>query len=379
MKTIKTSKSLQPEVKSIQVELNYDNSLPNKNQVGRNSVIHEIDAIRQKNIETNIDYYDKIDIDVDEYKESLELVGKLSARLCENHIIDIKSTKKPFFVFENVFELYSTVIGEPFISWKDFRDKVNLPEMSLTFKNVNYNRFTKDILNKLLVKIVAMKRFENYLSSENTASLFFTWIKAVSKISIYLSKTNKKEKPNVKMNTSKEKTMLDEKNNETNRQVIDIITNSAKKLYSPDYEEHTNEDIYLTGIKPLKTTCTQTLTRWNTNSEKLALVNKTSSLVHQKYIYMDYNCLIDKRRRDLKVIESLPLHKFKTFNKLREYYNGKNATSFKELISKNTVDIKHKALSNPENFEKVMSMVSEGKYGIEHQVTTSLFDHFKMK
>jgi hypothetical protein len=380
------------DIKSVHFDLKqYESVAVPKNVIGKNSVIHEIDAIRQKNFETNVDYYVGVEIQESEYLESLDLVSKLSARLSEDHIIDIKSTKKPFFVFKTVFELYSTVIGEPFINWKEFRDRVNLPEMTLKFTTVNYTRFTRDGLNKLLAKVVALKKFETYLTSENTASLFFTWVKAILKICIYLHKLSRKEKAvDKERQTSKLRLIVTDKldSRTDSKQIIGVITNSAKELYSPDYEEGSDkagENVYLTAVKSdnvLKTSSTQTRGA-TARCQKLPKLNEKKTLnntvVKEKYIHMDYNCLIEKRQRDLKVLQSLPLYKFKTFNKLREFFNGKSGVGFKELVNKNTEDIKHKALNNPENFEKVLTMVAEGRYGIDHQVTSSLFDHFKIK
>ena len=131
-----------------------------------------------------------------------------------------------------------------------------------------------------------------------------------------------------------------------------------------------NPEVYLTAINQ------NGIQKENPKIIKLPNLNQK---VHNQYLNIDVNFLLDKRKKDLKVLESLPLHQYKTFNKLREFYNGKNSVGFKELISKNLDDIKHKALTNPENFEKVMALVSEGRFGIDHQVTSSLFSHFKIK
>jgi hypothetical protein len=375
-------------IKSPHIDLNFNKEPPVKAAFGRNNIMHEINAIQRRNIEIFIDYYNQIEIKESEYKESLEVVKRISEKITEDHIIDIKSTKKPFFVYKTVFEIYATIIGEPFIGWKEFKDGVNLPEMTLKLTSVNYRKFSRDILNKLLSRVVALKKFEEYLCSENTASLFFIWIKAVLKICIY-TQQNKKEKAvnsdpdhNYKVKGLSPKSG---KNSPADSQVIGTIVNSSRMLYKVELkEDNNNNNVYITAVSKdnnsnIATIQSKVSKKLNKEQELPKLVKQSINPVHEQIIRMDYNCLIDKRKRDMKVLESLPLYKYKTFNQLREFYNGKNYVNFKELTDKNLEIIKTKALTNPDNLEKVLSMVSEGRFGVDHQVTSSLFNHFKQK
>lgn len=339
-----------------------------------NNVLNEIEEIKQRNLENEINYIDFLVISDEEYHKSLEETDTLVEDLCEEDITDILSIQKLISVYKHIFEIFSYLIGEAYFEWKLFKEKLNLHEVKLRMSNVNYANFNQRMVNCFLNKISKNKKFseEFVRRSHGGISKFFRWVKAVLKIYIYKIQQKLKKKSiesianqtnNIgnhshvsmfssnaisRMNKSEilEKKFHEEKivklklrsDDDSLSSVYEIEANNTKTMNSSENniniksKSSNNNNLFFTGVENnpnnsnnqnpvLKLEKTPKIKykeniRKKQNSSPLLVVPE----IKPKIMKLDFDFTKNKEKKETKTLESLPFLEMKTFHQLRSYY-----------------------------------------------------------
>jgi len=163
------------------------NEINNNRKKKIENIFDEVQQIQSKKKDKEINYVDALNIFDSEYERSLQDMNKISEMLTEEHIVEMISTRKLFFVYKHILEIFAILIGEGYFEWSHFRTKLNIHEIRYRMMNCNLNNFSKNKLNEYLNKIYKNKKLtDEYLKNDNSGiGIIFKWIKAALKICLY--------------------------------------------------------------------------------------------------------------------------------------------------------------------------------------------------
>lgn len=178
------------------------NELNNNRKKKIENVFDEVNQIKKKKLEKEINYVDALIITDSEYERSVQDMNKISDMLTEEHIVEMISTRKLFFVYKHILEIFALLIGEGYFEWSHFRTKLNIHEIRYRMINCNLNIFSKNKINEYLNKIYKTKKLtDEYLKNDNSGiGVIFKWIKAALKVCLYKLQMKKNHPNLIKIN-----------------------------------------------------------------------------------------------------------------------------------------------------------------------------------
>ncbi len=199
------------------------NELNNNRKRKIENIFDEVNEIKKKKIEKTIDYVDALTIPESEFERSFQDMTKISEMLNEEHIVELISTRKLFFVYKHILEIFAILLGEGYFEWSHFRTKLNIFEIKYRMINCNLANFSKNKINEYLNKIYKNKKLtDEYLKNDNSGiGIIFKWIKAALKVCLYKlqSKRNIPTVINIKEETASD-------NNNNNNNAINNLSTS---------------------------------------------------------------------------------------------------------------------------------------------------------
>lgn len=151
------------------------------------NIFDEVEEIKRKKEHKEIDYVDALTISDAEYERSLLDMNKIAELLSEEHIVELISTRKLFFVYKHILEIFAILLGEGYFEWSHFRTKLNIHEIKYRMMNCNLNTLPKAKINAFLNRIYKNKKLtDDYLKTDLSGiGVIFKWIKAALKVSLY--------------------------------------------------------------------------------------------------------------------------------------------------------------------------------------------------
>jgi len=169
------------------------NELNNNRKKKIENIHDEVNQIKKKKQDKKINYVDALNITDSEYERSVQDMNKISDMLTEEQIVEMISTRKLFFVYKHILEIFAMLIGEGYFEWSHFRTKLNIHEIQYRMINCNLAKFSKSKINEYLNKIYKNKKLtDEYLKNDNSGiGIIFKWIKAALKVCLYKLQSKK--------------------------------------------------------------------------------------------------------------------------------------------------------------------------------------------
>jgi hypothetical protein len=366
-----------------------------------NNVLNEIEEIKKRNLENEINYLDFLIISDEEYQKSLEEIDTIVDDLSEEDVTDILSIQKLISVYKHIFEIFSYLIGEAYFEWRLFKEKLNLHEVKLRMSNINYASFNQRMINCFLNKISKNKKFSEEFVRRNQGGIskFFRWVKAVLKIYIYkaqqkIKKNSENENGNNNINHANnshvsmfssnaisrlskteilEKKFHEEKIVKLKLRSDDDSLSSVYEINTRNSSENNNNskssnNVFFTGVEnptQILKSDRNSLNIQNTKRKKneknenftnftnLKKKENKSPLpivpdIKPKLMQLEFDYTKEKDKKESKTLDSLPFLQFKTFHQLRSYYeilkqekdniNNKHFKDLEAISKKNQIN-----------------------------------------
>ena len=425
---------------SPQPELLFEiNDLNNLKKKKVENIFDEVEEIKKKKSEKEINYIDSLNISEQEYERSLQDLNKITEILTEDHIVEMISIRKLFFVYKHILEIFAFLIGEGYFEWTHFRAKLNIHEIKYRMTNCNLNIFSRNKINDYLNKIYKNKKLtDEYLKNDLSGiGIIFKWIKAALKVCLYKlqikksytflnSKEERDEYNNYLINNqTKDKITKFSKLGVTKIQGSSTITsncfinNNLADLIVTNYKETTEAEekipiksklgggFYLTAVNqknslPLinsQTNNIQVSIKSDNSIKEEEYEDKSIQQIpkknipiikracHQKSLnFFDQNSYENstnvkyKQQVEKYNISSLPLVKFKTYNQLKRYFKSISPTKSTRNGTNIQEDIDKLSLRNPKNYEKIVNILSLGQIKrIDDETFNAFLDNMKME
>jgi hypothetical protein len=186
------------------------------------NIFDEVEKIKQKNQINEINYVDSLIISYQEYQRSSKDMIFISDMLNEEHILEMISTKKLFFVYKHILEIFAYLIGEGYFEWSHFRSKLNINELRFRMINCNIDKFSREKINNFLNRIYKNKRLSDEFLKNNTSGIgiIFKWIKATLKVCLYKLQVKKQEEENLTIRNITNNTNNNSNSNNSNINTI---------------------------------------------------------------------------------------------------------------------------------------------------------------
>ena len=162
------------------------------------NIFDEVEKIKEKNNEKEINYVDSLIISDQEFERSSQDMIQITQMMAEEHIVEMISTRKLFFVYKHILEIFAILIGEGYFEWSHFRSKLNIHEIRYRMINCNLDKFGRGKINDFLNKIYKNKKLsDEYLKNNSSGiGIIFKWIKAALKACLFKLQ-NKKIEENI--------------------------------------------------------------------------------------------------------------------------------------------------------------------------------------
>lgn len=206
------------------------NELNNNRKKKIENIFDEVNQLKKKKQEKEINYVDALNITDSELERSVQDMNKISDLLTEEHIVEMISTRKLFFVYKHILEIFAMLIGEGYFEWSHFRTKLNIHEIRYRMINCNLANFSKNKINEYLNKIYKNKKLtDEYLKNDNSGiGIIFKWIKAALKVCLYKLQIKKNSQNLAKVDEDAQMNNSIINNNITNYNTKDRITKFTK-------------------------------------------------------------------------------------------------------------------------------------------------------
>ena len=388
-----------------------------------NNIDNEIIFLKTKDKFKKINFSKIIIIDYEEYKSSIKETKKLNDLISNEEILDIISHKKLLSFEKNLLEIYSYLLGQEFFDWKNFRENFNLYEAKKKMSNVNYSQLEINKINMLLNKISRSGKIKNFFNNKKliypSLEIIYEWVRCQIKIYFYLiqnnlipnkiieSKKNDEKKniinnnindnnlnltlTNYKSRQNEDKNNLNESdyfNEKRNLTLSNFRTKNHKNNFLitiPNYNTTDYTNNYYNNTENLETISSNDFyndeyisnegnINYNNDNDFINYENENyynKNIIKNKIVQLDFNKPLEKENKEEKVVENLPLLKYRTFHQMKYYYNM--FPKYNKKIEKRNLDFvnSNSKLNHHENNKynlRILSMIGNKKIGVLRNV-----------
>lgn len=336
----------------------------NKNQLSycsTNSINYEKELISQSQVKVNkINFFNLCHITLEEYDKAIIDSNQLIDSFDDNLLYEMKSIQKLLSIQKHLFELFNYMINlsETF-DWNFFRRVCDINELKYKMGNINYAQISKKQFNFYLNRLTQYTTdFPRFIPQSLGMNHIYKWLKC--QIVIFIYKTNNRM---LTIMEDKSVSTLAEEPYKLPFQRNFLISNSMSSLdkTSSYCDEYTNT---------ISTRNENTLITALPNSRVISIVNlsnikkkqqkpKEKKVSESSLVLNGVNVIENIKKREEKVIASLPLIKYRTFGQMRRYYNMIKSTEDK-IHNEHYDQLKQIGLGSI-NKEKFYSILSKNK------------------
>lgn len=338
-----------------------------------NNINYEKEQIKKKKSNLNqINFFKIISVSQEEYEKSLTTAKELIEDFNYELFQDMKSLQKLLSIQKHMMELFNYIINnEQTFDWNSFKRISYIEQIKEKMENVNYSQMSKQQFNFYLNRLTQNEaNFPRFIPQSLGMNHLYKWVKCQINIFIYL--VNNKLIPNNHEHKSSfisEEDEAKELRKILNRRSTDIlsnnnfkITNSLSSIQTPimKIDESTNtinDDTLITAIPKSNIV---SLIKIGKINKKLKSEKKKSPLSQNSLVLNGINVMEMKKKREEKVLQSLPLVKHKTFGEMRKYFKI-NKNNEQLIDSKHYYDIKKSGLAGIDNQDKFVFLLSKKK------------------
>ena len=312
----------------------------NKNQLSycsTNSINYEKELISKSQVKANKpNFFQLSHITLEEYDKALIDSTELINSFDDNLLYEMKSIEKLISVQKHLLELFNYMINlSQTFDWNFFRRVCDINELKSKMSKVNYEQISKKQFNFYVNRLTQYTTdFPRFIPQSLGMNHIYKWVKC--QIVIFIYKINNKllsQTMEDKSVSTFEEEPFAKVSNPFQRNFL--ISNSMSSLDKTNTlcDEYTDtmttrkESNFLTALPN-----SRVISIVNLNNIKKKETKPKEKKVSESSLFLNgVNVMENKKKREEKVLQSLPLLKYRTFGQMRKYYK----------ITKNTEDKVH--------------------------------------
>lgn len=338
-----------------------------------NNINYEKEQImKKKSNPTHINFFKSVSVSQEEYDKSLTTAKELIENFSYELFQDMKNVQKLLSIQKHLMELFNYIVNiEQTFDWNIFKRASYIEQIKAKMENVNYSQISKQQFNFYLNRFTQNEiNFPRFIPQSLGMNHLYKWVKCQINIFIYL--VNNKlipNKPEKKSSFISEEDEAKEIRKILNHRSTDIlsnnnfkITNSLSSIQSSitKIDECTNTNNDDTLITTIPKSNVISIIQIGKVNKKAKSEKKNSTLSQNSLVLNGINVMEMKKKREEKVLQSLPLVKHKTFGEMRKYFKI-NKNNEQLVDSKHYYDIQKSGLGGIDNQDKFIFLLSKKK------------------
>lgn len=312
----------------------------NKNKLSycsTNSINYEKELISQSKVKVNkVNFFQLSHITLEQYDKALIDSAELINSFDDELLYEMKAIEKLLSVQKHLLELFNYMINlSQTFDWNFFKRACDINELKRKMSNIDYEHISKKQLNFYLNRLTQYTTdFPRFIPQSLGMNHIYKWVKC--QIVIFIYRIN-----NRMLSQTMEDKSVSTFEEEAYKKVQNpfernfLISNSMSSLDKTNTfcDEYTDtmttrkESNFLTALPN-----SRVISIVNLNNLKKKEKKQNEKKVSESSLFLNgVNVMENKKKREEKVLQSLPLLKYRTFGQMRRYYK----------ITKNTEDKVH--------------------------------------
>lgn len=312
----------------------------NKNKLSycsTNSINYEKELISQSQVKVNkVNFFQLSHITLEQYDKALIDSAELVNSFDDELLYEMKAIEKLISVQKHLLELFNYMINlSQTFDWNFFKRVCDINELKRKMSNIDYEHISKKQFNFYLNRLTQYTTdFPRFIPQSLGMNHIYKWVKCQIVIFIYrINNRMLSQTMEDKSVSTFEEEAYKKMQNPFERNFL--ISNSMSSLDKTNTfcDEYTDtmttrkESNFLTALPN-----SRVISIVNLNNLKKKETKQNEKKVSESSLFLNgVNVMENKKKREEKVLQSLPLLKYRTFGQMRRYYK----------ITKNTEDKVH--------------------------------------